>query len=80
MERIDTDNAAQAKMDWITQSLNGGKTVYVCTYTRATKITKKTVDAWNNAGRPLFRVSGNSLYMGAGKRYDCIDFCALRAN
>jgi len=68
------------KLAWIQERLAEGRTVYVCTYTRATKITPKAAKRWADAGLALFKVDGRgSLLMARGKHYDCIDGCALRA-
>lgn len=66
-----------AKLEKIMEALNGKRTVYVQTCTRATKITLKNVLAFEKAGRPLFRDANGSLYMSVGKNYDCIDYCHI---
>ena len=68
---------AKNKLDKILEVLAAGRTVYVRTCTRATKITQKNVRDFDAINRPLFKVSGDSLYISAGKRYDCIDFCTI---
>lgn len=76
---MDSKKAAE-KLAWIKERLAGNMTVYVCTYTRATKITPKTAARWADAGRDLFKIdSTGSLMMAVGNRYDCIDYCGLRA-
>ena len=69
---------AQEKYEMIMTALTDGKTVYVATYLRCAKITAKTLAKWAAAGIELFRVRDNSLYMGRGRSYDCIDYCAIR--
>jgi hypothetical protein len=64
---------------WITDALASGKTIYVSTAWRGTKVTPKTAQQFADAGRPFFKVSGESLYMSVGRRYDCIDYCQITA-
>lgn len=64
---------------WITNSLESGKTIYVSTATRITKVTPKIAQQFNAAGRPVFRASDKSLYMSVGRRYNCIDYCRITA-
>lgn len=72
---------ATARLTWIREQLAAGLTVYVCTYTRATKITPKTAKRWADSGIDLFKVdSTGALVMARGRRYDSIDGCALRAS
>jgi len=66
------------KLTIIMDAINAGKTVYIGTYLHCWKVTAKTLDRWTKAGIELFKVKGNSLYMAFGKRYDCIDFCAIK--
>jgi len=70
--------SAEEKLKMILSGLQAGKTVYVATYLRCWKITGKTLAKWAQVDRHLFTINGNSLYMAAGKRYDCIDYCAIR--
>ena len=70
---------AAAKLEWINNAISSGRTVYVCTMTRSTKVRAKDVAKFDAIGRPLFKISGESLYMSFGKRYDCIDGCKLIA-
>lgn len=64
---------------WIQDALASGKTIYVRTALRATKITPKTAAQFDAAGRQIFRASDKSLYMSVGRRYDCIDYCQITA-
>lgn len=68
---------ASEKLEAIERALDSGRTIYVSTYTNHTKITPKSAAKWADAGMDLFKVSGNSLYMAAGKRFDCIDYCKI---
>lgn len=70
----------EEKLAWINDQLAKGMTVYLQTYTRATKITAKNVAAGEEAGRPLLKVDANgSLLVIEGRRYVCADLCAIRA-
>jgi hypothetical protein len=69
---------AAERIQSLFDALSAGKTVYICTCTRATKITQKNVKAWEAYGRPILKAAGNSMYMAVGKRYDCIDYCSIR--
>jgi len=73
-------NTAQKKLNWIDDMIADGRTVYVSTQTRTTKITPKTAKRWADNGNVLFKVSGESLYMAVGKRFDCADYCKLSAS
>ena len=68
---------AQEKLSAITESLANGGTVYVSNHLRHWEITPKAAAKWEAIGRPLFKVVANSLYMGSGKRYVCISYCAI---
>jgi hypothetical protein len=48
---------------------SGGKVV-IGTYTRAT--------VYGSRHASLFRATSSGLYLQSGKRWDCIDFCAIR--
>lgn len=50
---------AQAKLDWIKARIAEGRTVYLTTYLRATKIQAKHL--------PMVRVRGNTLEIQSGK-------------
>lgn len=49
--------------------LAAGKTVYVCTMTRAIAISPKTAKAWARKGLTLFKVVHGDLYMANGKHF-----------
>lgn len=67
--------SAQEKIDKILATVKEGKTVYVSTAYRSYKITQKVVDSWSKLGLELFKVQGDSMMMGSGKSYVCIDYC-----
>lgn len=69
---------AEKKLEAINNALEAGRTVYICNYNSAIKVTPKTAQRWAASGRPLFKISGDSLYIGAGKRYNCINWAELR--
>ena len=68
---------ATDKLAKILEVLDAGRTVYIRTALRATKVTAQDVAKFNAIGRPLFKADAKSLYISAGKRYDCIDFCTI---
>jgi len=61
---------ARKRINFIKNQLRAGKTVYICTYTRATPYTAKHYD-W-------FRATKTGAYVQRGKGWDCIDYCAIR--
>jgi len=58
------------KMAWIAEHISAGHKIMVCTYTRAT--------IYKSVGQFQLGKSG-SVYAQHGRRWDCIDGCALRA-
>ena len=58
----------------IVGALSEGKTVYVMTARGAIKVTPKVAAKWEASGRPIFKFAKGSIYIGAGRRYDCIDY------
>lgn len=70
---------AQDKISQIKQWLNTGKTVYISTATRTTKITPKTYANWEKSGHELLKASGDSMYMASGRNFVCIDYCKIQA-
>lgn len=69
---------AAAKLEMIENAWKAGKTVYVCTALRITKLTARNAAKFEAAGRPVVRVRGNSLQMVEGRRYVCADYCAIK--
>jgi hypothetical protein len=65
------------KVEKLIEVLNAGKTVYIQSCTRITKIALKDLRKFDAIGRPLFKTDGKSLFMSVGKRYDCIDYCKI---
>lgn len=68
---------ATERLAKILEVLAAGRTVYIRTALKAIKVTGKNVKQFDAAGRPLFKTDGKSLYISAGKRYDCIDYCQI---
>ena len=66
---------ASDKLARLLDVIQSGKTVYISTALRSTKVTAKDVAKFDRIGRPLFKADSKSLYMSVGKRYDCIDYC-----
>lgn len=64
-------HTARRKAAWIAARLAEGLTVYVVTYTKATKLSAKHADS--------IKATKSGLYMRSGKSWICIDGCALRA-
>jgi hypothetical protein len=54
----------------IAAHLNSGGKVVVATYTRASVYSRKHAD--------MFRATSSGLHVRTGKRWDCIDYCAIR--
>jgi hypothetical protein len=69
-----TRPTAADRLAEINAALAAGRTVFICTYTRATQITAKTAAKWAAAGTPLFKLIGESLYMASGRKFACIDY------
>jgi D-lyxose ketol-isomerase len=68
---------AQEKYDMIINGLNARKNVYISTSLRSWKITPMVKEKWDSRGLELFKVKNNSLYMANGKKFVCIDYCAI---
>lgn len=75
---VDAPRDAAAEIAALIEAIEAGKTLYVCTYTQATKVTAKTLRAWAATGRPFLKARGGDMLMARGKGYDCINFCGLR--
>lgn len=61
----------------IIQRIRSGETAMICTATRITPITKKTLEKWTAAGYELLKEKNGSYFMGRGRHYDCIDYCHI---
>lgn len=66
---------ARRKLAWIKSNLEAGRTVYICTYTRATRILPKHLANFDT----MFRASKNGVFIARGKAWDCFDFSKLMA-
>ena len=60
---------ARRRVAAIVDHLEAGRTVYISTYIRSIKCTKK------HAG--MFKAARNGAYIQSGKRWDCIDGCKV---
>lgn len=69
-------NAAE-KLTLIEGALAKGQTVFLCTMTQAIKLTARNAAKFAAAGMPIVKVSGNSLYVASGRRYNCADYCGI---
>lgn len=70
----------ESKLEWINERIAEGRTVYVTTQTKSTKITPKTVATWAKAGNDLIKVDGTgSLVMASGRNFVSIDYCKITA-
>ena len=59
-------------MKFINDAFDAGKTVYLCTYTRATKFQSKH--------RAMIKMGkSGSIYVQSGKNWVCADFCKWQA-
>ena len=70
---------AQDKINKMIEVIEAGRTVYVTTCTRSTKITKATLARWTKNGHTLLKASGDSMYMASGSKFVCIDYCKITA-
>jgi len=64
--------SAQAKLDWITDKLDKGMTVYLSTAYKHF--------AFKAKHKAMLKVKGDSLYMQRGNKWDCVDYCRISAN
>jgi len=61
---------ARSKIAFIQSHLLQGQTVYLCTMTRATKLTAKNFD--------MIKATKSGAYMQSGKNWVCIDGCGVK--
>ena len=66
-------------LTWINDRIAEGRTVYITTCTKVTKITPKTFHRFAANNTPVFKADETSTYMIRGNSYDCIDFCKISA-
>lgn len=66
---------ARKRLDWIRTRLEEGQTVYVCSYTRATRVAPMHLATLAD----LFRATKAGLSMRVGRSYVSIDGSGLRA-
>lgn len=66
---------AQHLLEDITKALADGRTVYIGTQVRLTKITAATADMWEAAGTKLFKLNKDGdLTMASGRKYVPVTF------
>lgn len=70
---------ARKKLAWINERIEEGRTVFVSTYGKHTKITAKNVAAFKAAGAEMFQATKTGLYIARGRNWDCIDYCKITA-
>lgn len=61
---------ARQRINYIKDQLRAGKTVYLCTTLTMIKCTAKHLD--------MLKATKTGAYVQMGKRWDCIDYCAIR--
>lgn len=66
---------SRKKIAWIKSHLEAGRTVYICTYTRATKIRPKLLKEFD----AHFKATKSGAYISRGKAWDCFDGSGLKA-
>ena len=71
---------ATEKLDAISKALEAGRTIYVRTHTHSTKVTPRTAARFAATGRPVFKATGNDLWMTSGRKYVCINWCRVEAH
>ena len=55
----------------INSHLNANGTVLICTYTKATQLTKKHINMVKLG-------KSGSVYIQSGKNWNCIDYCGIK--
>ena len=64
---------SQSALEFITGMIAVGKTIFISTSIKSTKITPATFSKWEKSGHKLFKLNSNGdLLMARGKNYDCI--------
>jgi hypothetical protein len=63
-------HAARKFYALVANHLNAGRTVYLCTYTKATKLTAKHL--------PMLRLTKSDVLIQRGKNWDSVMGCAVR--
>ena len=62
---------ARRKLAWVRAQIDAGRTVYLRTMTKATKVTARTVDC--------LQARRSGLHMVSGSRSVCVDYCRLES-
>jgi len=64
------ETAGTKALAWINNMIAAGKTVHICTMTRVTAISPKTVRSWEKAGNTLFKLANGDLYIASGRNFN----------
>lgn len=64
-------HTARRKVAFIRNHLSEGRTIYISTATRITKVSAKHAD--------MFKATKSGAYIQRGRNWDCIDFCKISA-
>ena len=66
-------NIASNAYQFIIDSLNAGKTVYLSTYTRTTRVTPSNYKKWMTNGWEMFKInSAGTLLMASGSTWNIV--------
>ncbi len=78
---MNENESAASQVATILAAIAAGKTFYVCTYTRTTKIDAKTVAKFAAAGVPVLKAEAGAnghVLMASGRKYVSIKYATLR--
>lgn len=67
--KIPADPVVISRVNEILNRIRAGETLYLCTMTRATKITPKTLASFEASGIELIRARRNEIKFREGKSY-----------
>lgn len=68
---------AAEKIAKMLEVIRSGRSIYIRTYTRAVKITKRDLARFEAGGHTLLKADDKSMYLASGKKFVCIDYCAI---
>jgi uncharacterized pyridoxamine 5'-phosphate oxidase family protein len=68
--RFFTWHKARRRVALIQSHLSEGRTVYLCTMTKATKLTSKHIN--------MIKAAKNGAFVQSGKNWLCIDGCGIK--
>jgi len=69
--------SATEKVKKLMDFIRSGKTVYIQTATRCTKIDKKCLTKFEKGGHTLLKAVKDSVYMASGSKFVCINYCKI---